>query len=339
MKTRARRSFCFSLFVLGFASIGCGGSNEPPAAAPPTSAPPTASLETPRTQPSATAPAPAASAEMPKATAPTPIMRVIGFSAPESVIYDEARDRYLVSNVNGTPFEVDNNGFISEVSPDGKVTNLKWIEGGKDKVTLNAPKGLAVSKDIVYVADLTVVRMFDAKTGKAKGEIKIPGATFLNDMTWSDDGKVYVSDSGVKSEGEAFKPTGTDAVWIIENGKAKPLAKATDMGGPNGVAASGKNLVVVTLSSGEAYRLDDKGKKGDVTKLPKGMLDGVVTVGDNVYVSSWEASAIYKGKLGGTFEPFFSDMKAPADIGFDKKRSRLLVPRMMDNALEAYDIQ
>ena len=46
----------------------------------------------------------------------------------------------------------------------------------------------------LYVADLDTVRMFDAKTGAAKGEVKIPGATFLNDI--ATDGKVvYVSDS------------------------------------------------------------------------------------------------------------------------------------------------
>ena len=29
-----------------------------------------------------------------------------------------------MSNVNGKPWEADNNGYISEVSPDGKVTKV-----------------------------------------------------------------------------------------------------------------------------------------------------------------------------------------------------------------------
>ena len=76
-----------------------------------------------------------------------------------------------------------------------------------------------------------------------------------------------------------------------------------------------------------------------MTKTPKGSLDGFLAMGDVLMVSSWEGSAIYKGKLGGAFEPAFSNLKAPADFGFDKKRSRILVPLFMDNVVEAYDVK
>jgi hypothetical protein len=32
-------------------------------------------------------------------------------------------------------------------------------------------------------------------------------------------------------------------------------------------------------------------------------------------------------------------VKAPADIGLDTKRKRILVPLFLDNAIEAYDIK
>jgi sugar lactone lactonase YvrE len=288
------------------------------------------------TAPSATT---AATAEPPKPVPPTPAVRYTGFATPESVLHDEARDRYLVSNVNGRPVDADNNGFISALSPDGKVTNLKWIEGGKNKVTLNAPKGLAIVKDVLYVADLDTVRMFDVKTGAPKGDVKLEGATFANDVAAGEDGKVYVSDSGLKMEGADFKPTGTDAVWVIEKGKAKPLAKSADLARPNGLLVDGKTVLVAPFGSADVYRLDEKGAKSDGAKMPKGSLDGIVKVGDSLYVSSWEGQAIYKGKLGGTFEAVLSPLKAPADIGFDKKRSRILVPRFMDDAVEAYDVK
>jgi hypothetical protein len=100
-----------------------------------------------------------------------------------------------------------------------------------------------------------------------------------------------------------------------------------------------KGVVVVTFGSGEVYRLDDKGKKADVTKPPKGQLDGVLTLGDSLLVSSWAGSAIYKGKLGGTFDAVLENQKAPADIGYDTKRSRLLIPHFQDNTVEAYEIK
>ena len=67
-----------------------------------------------------------------------------GFSTPESVLHDAASDVYLVSNINGNPLDVDGNGSISRVSFDGTVAQLKWIEGGANGVTLNAPKGMAI---------------------------------------------------------------------------------------------------------------------------------------------------------------------------------------------------
>ena len=135
-----------------------------------------------------------------------------GLSTPESVFYDADADRYLVSNINGKPDGKDNNGFISVLSPDGTTTTPKWIEGGKEKVKLDAPKGMGVANGVLYVADISVVRMFDAKTGAPKGDVAIPGATFLNDIATGPDGKVYVSDTGVKVTAKGFEPTGTDAV-------------------------------------------------------------------------------------------------------------------------------
>jgi hypothetical protein len=43
-----------------------------------------------------------------------------GLAIPESVLYDAAADVYLVSNINGSPLEKDNNGYISIFTPDGK---------------------------------------------------------------------------------------------------------------------------------------------------------------------------------------------------------------------------
>jgi hypothetical protein len=315
----------------------CGGETPPPAPPPPpTVAAPVATTE-PAAAPSASAaPAPV---EAPKPSAPSPVAKYTGLATPESVLYDADGDRYLVSNINGNPSEKDNNGFISALSPDGQVTTLKWIEGGKNKVKLDAPKGMGIVKGVLYVADISVVRMFDAKSGAPKGEVAIPGSTFLNDVTSGADGKVYVSDTGVKAGAKGFEPTGTDAVYVIDKGHAKAIAKGTELGGPNGLLATDKGVVVVTFGSGEVYRLDDKGKKTDVTKPPTGGLDGVVPLGDALLVTSWQGSAIYKGTLGGTFEVALADQKSPADIGYDTKRGRVLVPHFTEDTVEAYDLK
>ncbi|MGO9839185.1 MAG: SMP-30/gluconolactonase/LRE family protein [Polyangiaceae bacterium] len=327
-----------SLFVslsLPLVLVACGGETPPPEPPPPP--PPAATAAAPAPAPTASAaPAPAEPAPPP---APTPVAKYAGFQAPESVLYDDQGDRYLVSNINGKPFDVDNNGFISALSPDGQVTTLKWIEGGKNKVKLDAPKGLAIAKGVLYVADITTVRMFDAKSGAPKGEVKIAGSTFLNDLAAGPDGKVYVSDSGFKAGANGFEPTGTDAVFEIDKGKAKAIAKTPDLGKPNGLLVTDKGVVVVTFGSGEVYRLDAKGAKVDASKPPKGALDGVVSLGDSLLVSSWEGSAIYRGKLGGAFDVALTDQKSPADIGYDTKRGRVLVPHFTEDTVEAYELK
>ncbi|MCC6527965.1 MAG: hypothetical protein IT373_35290 [Polyangiaceae bacterium] len=320
-----------SLLTLTLSSVLVACGPKTPSAASASASASAAGSSTPTASVSAAPPAP---------PPPTPAVRFTGgFATPESVLYDEAGDRYLVSNIQGKPTDADGTGFVSELSPDGKVTSPKWIESGKNGVTLNAPKGMALAKGVLYVADLDRVRTFDGKTGAPKGEVLLPDATFANDVAAGPDGKIYVSDSGLKMKGSDFEGSGTDAVWVLENGRAKPLAKSPDLGRPNGLLVDDKGVLVVTFGANELYRLDDKGQKTDVTKLPKGSLDGIVAMGDALLVSSWEASAIFKGKLGGTFEPVLSQLKAPADIGFDTKRSRVLVPRFVEDAVEAYDVK
>jgi hypothetical protein len=330
--------FMLSVGILAI-TFGCAGSPPPAEQAPP----PPSALPPVAVEATTTPPPEAKKPELPKEekpTPPTPAFRLTeGIATPESVLYDEANDRYLVSNINGKPDEADNNGYISEVSPDGKLVKQKFIAGGVDKVKLDAPKGTGIFAGILYVSDITVVRKFDLKTGAPKGEIAVPGATFLNDIAVAKDGRVFVSDSGMKSGANGFDPTGTDAVYVIEKGKLKTVAKTKDLSGPNGLLAVDKGVLVVTFGTNELYRLDEKGVKQDVTKLPGGVLDGIVMAGDKLLVSSWQTSSVYRGTLGGSFEVAFAELKSPADIGFDSKRKRLLVPRFLENAVEAYDLK
>jgi hypothetical protein len=330
-----------SILSLGLLSItlGCANAAPPPEAAPtpsPSSLAP-APIEVTKT-PADPPPAPAPKVEKP--AAPKPVFRITeGIATPESVLYDEANDRYLVSNINGSPDGVDDNGYITEISPEGKVVKDKFIAGGVAKVKLDAPKGTGISSGVLYIADISVVRLFDLKTGAPKGEVKVPGATFLNDIAVAKDGRVFVSDSGIKTGPGGFEPTGTDAVYVIEKGKLKTIAKSKDLAGPNGLLFNDKGLLAVTFNGDELYRLDEKGMKQDVTKVTEGGLDGIIQVGDSLYISSWKGSAIYRGSLGGKFELAMAELKGAADIGFDSKRKRVLVPRFLENAVEVYDLK
>lgn len=293
-----------------------------------------------------TAPAPpmkAGSPPMPMTTGTTSTAQPTSISqdlqTPESVLYDPEQDVYFISNINGQPLAVDDNGYISRVDAESLKVDAKWIDGAKTDVTLNAPKGMAIVGDTLYVTDITVVRKFDRKTGAPKGEILIPGSSFLNDAA-SDGISVYVTDSGLKAgAGGNLEPTGTDAIWKITDLKAEKIARGKDLKEPNGVDFADGKLWVVSFGANELYEVE-KGQKSQLTRLPKGSLDGLVHLPDGTFlVSSWEGKAVYRGKPGGAFKAVVENVNAPADIGYDSKRKRLLIPHFMDNVVSVHSVR
>jgi streptogramin lyase len=268
----------------------------------------------------------------------------VGFKTPESVMYDANADVYLVSNINvdGVPTKKDNNGFISRLNPDGTVQNLKWISGGANGVTLNAPKGMAIVDGTLYVTDLDTVRKFDLTSGEALGEIPIEGTTFLNDLAADEDGAVYVSDTGLTADDKGIGPNGTDAIYRISSGdEVSVIAKGKELTLPNGLEVNpdGK-LQVVAFGSSEIYTLDADGKRGDVLKMPAASLDGVITLKDGRRViSSWETSSLYTLAADGKVEVLATGLPSPADLGYDSKRERVLVPIFQEDRVVIQPLQ
>lgn len=256
-------------------------------------------------------------------------LTIEGFNTPESVLYDSVGDAYLVSNINGAPTVKDDNGFISRVNPDGHVEQLRFIDGAKDSVTLNAPKGLGIHGDTLFVADIDEVRLFDRMDGHSLGSWPVHGATFLNDLTVGPDGTVYVTDSGLKPD---FSSSGTDAVYKFDHGRAVAIARGADLGHPNGIFATEDGLTVVTFGSGEAYHLTYAGQRHPMARPPAGQLDGVLRSGGRVIASSWADSSVFAMTPPDTTWTFVArGLESPADIGLDTRRGRLLIPQFNVN--------
>jgi sugar lactone lactonase YvrE len=277
---------------------------------------------------------------------PTPAASVtvadVGFRTPESVLHDPIADVYLVSNVNGPRLAKDGNGFVSRVAPDGSVIDLTWIDGADAGVTLHAPKGMAVRGDSLFVADIDVLRIFDRRDGSSAGAWPVPDATFLNDVAVSREGTVYATDSGLRSGPGRRDPVGTGAVYRFEaDGTAVPLVSGHGLGRPNGIVVHDGRVIIVTLGSGQLILVDDE--SGTISGLPAppaGALDGIVVTRDGIYlVSSWEGQAVYGLTGGVTYETVVDSVAAPADIGYDAGRHRVLVPLFNDDRLEIRTLQ
>jgi len=255
----------------------------------------------------------------------------VGFATPESVVHDEAADLYLVSNINGSPTDKDGNGFISRISPNGNVVELKWIDGEAADVTLHAPKGMAFSGGRLYVADIDCIRIFDQARGIPAGEVCVEGASFLNDVGAALNGGVLFTDSGLDP---SFASSGTDAVYRLDGNDVITVTKNPGLGAPNGVIDTNDGPLVVTFMSGEVFRVGIAGNRTVLAGPGQMQLDGVVMLADRrVLMSSWGDSCIYEMSAAGEMECIISGVPAPADIGADVGRNRVLIPLFNDNAV------
>jgi sugar lactone lactonase YvrE len=162
----------------------------------------------------------------------------------------------------------------------------------------------------------------------------VAGAGFLNDIAVGPDGSVYVTDSGLKADPQGFAASGTDAVYRFDaSGKAVAVARDTSLGRPNGIIADPTGIVVVSFGSGEAYQVSPaSGARTPLPKPPAGSLDGVVRLADgSLLVSSWDAKAVYRLTPAGAWVVAVDSVEAPADIGYDSKRQRVLIPLFTAN--------
>jgi sugar lactone lactonase YvrE len=259
---------------------------------------------------------------------------VDGFATPESVVWDERTDLYLVSNINGSAHDADDNGFISRVSPppDPRIVDLAWIDGGDRDVTLHGPKGLALAGDLLYVVDIGALRRFDRATGEPRGMVDLPGM-FVNDVV-ADGETLYVSVTGLD---RSLVMRGEPSIWAVDGGAARKVVAGDALGGPNGLAILDGELTVVSFASGELYRLEG-GARTAGERLPAGTLDGIVALPDGrVAVTSWAAAGVFVGRDGSwRLEPW--RLPTPADLGFDARRRLLLVPSFAENRIEMHAV-
>jgi hypothetical protein len=238
---------------------------------------------------------------------------------PESVLFDGKNKVLYVSNIDGAPDGKDGKGSIGKVSPDGKILMTDWVTG------LNAPKGMALVKNTLWVSDVDQVAAIDIKEGKILKMIPIEGAGFLNDVAADAKGNIYVSDSKTK---KVHKIEGDKVSVVIEN-----------LEGPNGLLVHDKELYI--LDNGTFNRLKD-GKLEQYVSGLDGHTDGIEHVaGDDYIVSGWEGVVYYVNKKGGK-EKLLDTREQKinsADIGYDAKNRIVYVPTFFQNSIVAYELK
>ena len=238
---------------------------------------------------------------------------------PESVLYDQEKDVIYVANINGDPSAKDGNGFISVLKSDGSVKTLEWV---KD---LNAPKGLAIFKGKLYVADIDQLVEIDIEKGAVTAKYDAPGAVFLNDVTACMNGMIFVSD------------TRTAKIHVLNEGKFTVWMEGEPLQNPNGLMAEKGKLLV---GDNNIYEVDIQTKKTTLLIKDAGGVDGLEKNNQGDFIFSNWPGRIFIHKNGETtklLDTTAQELKT-ADIDYDLKNDLVLVPTFFDNKIVAYKI-
>ena len=238
---------------------------------------------------------------------------------PESVLPDTKNGILYISLINGSPWEADGRGGVGRLSMDGKKYDSLWITG------LSAPKGMGIYGNRLYVADISDVVIIDIKNGKIEKKLAIDSARGLNDITITDKGVVYVSDSR------------TSKVWRIENDQASLYLDS--MRGVNGLKAIGDDLII---ASGKSFiKANSQRSITKLAELEQGG-DGIEPVGNGDFiVTSW-GGYIYYVHANGKIETLLDthvEKRNTADIGYDPVKRIVYVPTFFAKSIAAYQLK
>lgn len=239
------------------------------------------------------------------------------FKTPESILFDEDRDRIYVSNINGKPTVKDNNGFISILNRDGSIKKLKWVVG------MDAPKGMAIIDTLLFVTDIDRIHIIDIAQAKIVKTVDIAGATFLNDLVPISSTNIIVSDTD-KNHLLIFNGQNA-AVWLEDDLLVSP----------NGLAFYKEVLYVGTRDN--LLKIDLLQKKVKIHITETGPIDGLIPLSGNKFViSDWSGRVL----IAGTSEKIVLQNTADkniqaADLGFIREEETVLIPTFFDNRVVA----
>jgi hypothetical protein len=268
---------------------------------------------------------------------PSEAAQITGLETPNSFIGDPSGKEYFISNINGEPEVRDNNGFITKLNAEGKITNLKFIQGGVADVSLHAPKGLALVGSVLYVADLDQVKGFDKATGKLLITVSFSppsrSQVSLTDIAASQTGLLYVSDQTANS---IYRITPSD------NHRVDLLIHDERLAGPAGLAVHPKtdHLIAVSWDKGKILEITPEGQlteleaNGFFTSRFQNLSGVDFDQWGNMYVSDLTKGKIWRMTRDHRFQVIAEYLPAPADISIDRANNLILVPYYYVHAAE-----
>ena len=188
-----------------------------------------------------------------------------------------------------------------------------------------------------------MVRAFNARTGALIDSVKLDSAVFLNDVAIAPTGAIYITDTGIRFDDVAnVLHPGPDRVFRIgPDRKVTVAARGDSLGWPNGITVDqvGKRFIIVAFGASKSVLAWKPGDKtAHVIAKGAGGFDGVEMAGPRILVSSWADSTVSAYETGQEVK-VITGVPSPADIGYDAKRNRVLIPIFSGNRVEVWQLR
>jgi len=251
---------------------------------------------------------------------------------PESVQYDPRREVLYVSsfdvNYANTP---EHTGYISKVGLDGTIVEHDWISD------LDAPTGLGILNDRLYVLERGFLTEIDIDAGEVAARHEIPDSDFLNDLAIGPDGSIYMTDTRPSSHADS-------RVFRFHDGEVEVWLDGPEVVRANGLWVHGNELLLGNTGDGSLKAVDLTSKQvRKIVTLGAGVVDGIRVDRDGNYlVSHWEGQVYVVSPDGQAVEILDTLPEATdntADFEFIAEHDLLLIPTFLGNRVVAYRLR
>ena len=242
-----------------------------------------------------------------------------GFKVPESAAVDSRNNYIYVSNINGEPDEKNGMGYVTRVMLSGEIIDTLNIQG------LNAPKGMALSGNLLYIADIDRVVVYNTDSQQVVKIFEPQGAEFLNDISIDAENNIYISDS---KAGQLFKIASdkietyiADSLCVNANGLCRSDACMA-------MGAGDRILVVNPLNATKkvfanlSFTPDGLKYHNDITYIASDFVGNIFAVSPN-------ACRLLLGAREGV---------NAADFEYLPEQNILIVPTFFNNTIDIYEI-
>ena len=248
------------------------------------------------------------------------------FETSESVLYDPKREVLYVSSFD--QYNVGNprvKQFISKVSLDGEILNLKWIDG------LSNPLGMTIHNDRLFVAERKNVAEINLDEGKVIKNYPVDASLFLNDIAIDEKGHIYITDSR------------KDCIWKYSDGQFDIWLSGSDISDPNVIYYYDNTLFVGNSGDRSLKSIDPASKEVTVVAtFEPGFIDGFRVANNGDYLVSLWRGLLFRVTPSGKVKKIL-DTSTPgmfsADFEYIKEKHLLVIPTFYGNRIVGYSLK